>query len=790
MSFATSEVPRGNAAGFKKYFRYDFVSGLLVFLIALPLCLGISLACGYPPLAGIMTAIIGSLLTTFISNSELTIKGPAAGLIVIAVGCIEDFGGDGAVGGFTATDMTAYKMALAVGVAAAVLQILFGALRAGILGEFFPVSAIHGMLAAIGVIIISKQLPIVLGVDARGEPLQLLSRLPEFILEANPAIALMGGTGLLIMFLWPVLQNKWRVLKSAPAPLVVLLVVVPMAMAFDLMHAHSYFLQGHKYQLGEQYLVRMPDRVFGMFEEITFPDFSALRLPSAWKWVFMFFVIGSLESLLSTKAIDVLDPWKRKTNLDRDITAVGIANLASALVGGLPMISEIVRSKANIDNGARTRFADMWHGVFLLVCVALIPMFLHRIPLAALASMLVYTGFRLAHPKEFVHIYHVGREQLVIFVVTVIAVLATDLLIGIAIGIGVKIMFHIFNGAPLSSLFKPYLEITVENENTCRVVAHQSAVFSNWIPFRREIQNLGLAERKNVIVDLADTKFVDHSVMDRLAAMQQDFAQEGLSLVIEGLDRHQQLSRHEFSARKRGLGRARRLTVIADAAHEQWLTEEFVKRGATGYTIIPCVGAGLRNLFDTQRSVTPQVRIEVIVPADVCEAMVTFFRRETRPEHHLTVCLEAVDVLNMEQFKRDEVEGAGYQNLGANRPYVRETDAPRPWSGTWIIHKTRAALEGPARFYRRRKIPSVLRGYGLTPELVREIVDGYHAYAKDDVSSRDGDDSLRDRSGNGNALDAYLEMNYPFLVPQDNAAMRQAVRKFFLEETCQPTGLD
>jgi MFS superfamily sulfate permease-like transporter len=490
-----------------------------------------------------------------------------------------------------------------------------------------------------------------LGVEAKGEPLELLWHLPEFVMEANPAIALIGCVSMLIMFLWPLARKRAGVLKSIPAPMVVLLVVVPMGMAIDLLHSHSYFLQGHKYQLGEQYLVRMPDHVFGMFEELAVPDFSALWLPTAWKWVLMFFVVGSLESLLSAKAVDLIDPWRRKTNLDRDMVAVGVANLATSLVGGLPMISEIVRSKANIDNGARTRFADMWHGVFLLACVALIPTFLHRIPLAALASMLVYTGYRLAHPSEFIHIYHVGREQLIVFVTTLIAVLATDLLIGIAIGIAVKLLIHIANGVPLSSLVKPYLDVTDVDENTCKIVAHESAVFSNWIPFRREIENVGFVQRKNAIVDLSDTKFVDHSVMDKLAAMQEDFAQVGLTLQVTGLDTHQQLSRHARSARKRGLARVRRLTIITDAAHEHWLEEELIKRGVTGYTIIPCLGAGRRRVIGNEAAVNSQVRIEVIVPNDVCEHILAFLRNEIRPEHRTTACVETVEVLRVDQFR-------------------------------------------------------------------------------------------------------------------------------------------
>jgi MFS superfamily sulfate permease-like transporter len=475
---------------------------------------------------------------------------------------------------------------------------------------------------------------------------------------------------MLIMFLWPAVGRRFRPLRLIPAPMVVLLATVPMGMAFDLLHAHSFTLQGHKYQLGEQYLVSMPDRVFGMFDEITFPDFSALSLPQAWKWVFMFFVIGSLESLLSAKAIDLIDPWKRKTNMNRDVVAIGVANLASALVGGLPMISEIVRSKANIDNGARTRFADMWHGVFLLSCVALIPTILHRIPLAALASMLVYTGYRLAHPSEFIHVYHRGREQLIVFVTTLVAVLATDLLIGIGIGIGVKLLIHLLNGVPLNSLFKPYLDVTDQDENTCRIVAHQSAVFTNWIPFRRQIENVGLIQRKNLIVDFSDTKLVDHSVMDKLMAMQREFAQEGLSLAITGLDAHQQLSRHERAARKRALTKIRRLTIVTDAVHEQWLEREFVRCGASGYTVVPCLGAGLRRIAGSETVQNSQVRIEVIVPNEVCERILEFLRRETHPEHHMTACVEVVEVLRIGQFRVDRAERLpGVAGTGVHRDH-------------------------------------------------------------------------------------------------------------------------
>ena len=364
----------------------------------------------------------------------------------------------------------------------------------------------------------------------------------------------------------------------------------------------------------------------------------------------MFFVIGSLESLLSAKAIDLLDPFKRKTNMDRDMVAVGVGNLCAAGVGGLPMISEIVRSKANIDNGARTRFADMWHGIFLLLCVALIPTILHRIPLAALAAMLVYTGYRLAHPNEFIHVWRIGREQFAIFVVTLVSVLATDLLIGIGIGIALKMIIHMINGVPVNALFKPYLEVEDVDDDTSLIVAQESAVFSNWIPFRRQIEQIGLVQRRNLIIDLSGTKLVDHSVMEKLEEMERDFVQEGLTFEVRGLDSLQPLADNAHAARKRGLATVRRITVVADGSLEEWLEREFVKCGATGYTAIPCYGAGRRDLDNGRAEKAAKVRIEVVALPDVCDAILDFLRRDTLPEHHVTACVEAVDVVRIGHF--------------------------------------------------------------------------------------------------------------------------------------------
>jgi MFS superfamily sulfate permease-like transporter len=222
------------------------------------------------------------------------------------------------------------------------------------------------------------------------------------------------------------------------------------------------------------------------------------------------------------------------------------------MIGGLPMISEIVRSRANIDNGAKTKFANLYHGLFLLLAVAFAAGAIRMIPLAALAAMLVYTGFRLAHPREFLHVYKIGREQLVVFVGTLIAVLATDLLIGIFIGIGIELLIQFINGVPLTSLFRPQTEVRQLDERTWLVCPRNSAVFTNWLLIRNKIERYGLAQNMNIVVDLSETRIVDHTVMEKLHQLEHDFAARGIALAIVGLDDHMSFSSHPAAARVRG----------------------------------------------------------------------------------------------------------------------------------------------------------------------------------------------------------------------------------------------
>jgi MFS superfamily sulfate permease-like transporter len=542
VSELVTKPPKGNLAGLSRYWQADLASGFLVFLIALPLCLGIAIASGFPPVAGVFTAIVGGMVAPLFSNSELTVKGPAAGLIVVVLGAMLEFGYTG--GKDLVADATAYRAVLGIGVAAGVIQILFGLFRSGVLGEFFPTAAVHGLLASIGVIIMSKQIHVVVGQSAPGtEPIEWIEAIPHSLLNLNPEIAAIGLTSLVILFGWAWIP--FRRIRSIPPQIVVVLLAMAMGVLFDLTHEHTYTFAGRQYPLGEKYLVNVPSSLFGAFVTPSFG--SALSLTGA-KWVVMFALIGSLESMLSAKAIDLIDPYRRKTDMNRDLLGIGVANTLAACLGGLPMISEIVRSRANIDNGGKTRFANVAHGLFLLLFVALVPWLIHRIPLAALAAMLVFTGFRLASPREFISTYKVGPEHFAVFVCTILGVLATDLLIGIGIGVAVKFAIHLHNGAPLASLLKS--DIGVEKTDSLAIVTvRRSAIFSTWIPLRSRIASC--ADCQTVIVDLADTFLVDHTVMEKLHDLGREFVAQDRVLIVQGLDNHTSFSKHELATRKR-----------------------------------------------------------------------------------------------------------------------------------------------------------------------------------------------------------------------------------------------
>jgi MFS superfamily sulfate permease-like transporter len=524
-------------SAFKPDLRADVISGFLVFLIALPLCLGIAMASGFPPVGGILTAVVGGLFATFLGSAELTIKGPAAGLIVIVLGAVQELGGGDSAAG--------YRRALAVVVVAGGIQLIAGLLRAGKFGEFFPASVVHGMLAAIGVIIISKQVHTALGVSPHEkEPLGLLAEIPHSIATMNPEVAIIGALSLIVLFGAPRLPFRWA--KKVPAPMVVLLLAIPLGMFLGLGHEHTYTLRAHEYAVGPKYLVQLPGSIL---RAVALPDFSHLGTAVSIKYVVMFTLVGSLESLLSAKAVDSLDPKKRHNDLNRDLVATGAGNVIAGLIGGLPMISEIVRSSANISSGATSRWSNFFHGMFLLLFVALVPGLLQQIPLAALGAMLIYTGTRLASPSEFIKTYRIGPEQLLLFVTTLVVTLATDLLVGVGVGMLLKLALHIKNGAPLRSLFRARIDVT-EEDGAVVLRIHDAAVFSNYLGLKSRLDAVDAAAPR-VILDFERTQLVDHTVVEKLDHLVDDWKRAGRSLELRGLHDHEPISSHALAARRK-----------------------------------------------------------------------------------------------------------------------------------------------------------------------------------------------------------------------------------------------
>ena len=538
-------IPKDGFEGLKQNYSSDALSGFLVFLLALPLSLGIAGASDFPPIYGLITAMIGGLVVSFFAGSLLTIKGPAAGLIVIVAGAVSEFGhGNSDLG---------WKLALGAVVVAGVLQVIFGLLKLGSLSDFFPLSAVHGMLAAIGIIIISKQLHILVGMNPlteKGkpmvEPVELIFELKNTILHIfkHMEVDVIGVVSLIIVFCWPLIPIKF--LKKIPSALVVLVVSIPLVILLGV-HNIQEIKNSNGVVIQEAFAPLLEFKkgltdILGV--NVSFDGIS--QTGTFIKFVIMFALVGSLESLLTIKAVDELDSFKRRSNTNKDLIAVGIGNIFAGLIGGLPMISEVARSSANVSNGAKTRWANFFHGVFILLFLIFAVSFSDLIPKTALAAMLIGVGWKLAHPREFGHMAKIGADQIAVFIITIIFTLATDLLIGIAAGIVLKLLLHLGRGVKFRSLFSAKSQIV---GNT--ITVYNAAVFSNFIKVKNKIHSFKFTD--DVILDLSDCVFIDHSVIETLYHIKNDFSTEGGSLTILGIEELKNVgsSTHHLAARRR-----------------------------------------------------------------------------------------------------------------------------------------------------------------------------------------------------------------------------------------------
>lgn len=510
-----------SSSHFANSLKNDLIAGFSVSLIALPLCLGIAFASGFPPVAGLLTAIVGGMLASRISGTFVTISGPAAGLIVISLSAAESLGGAGIETGYAG-----YPYAIAAVLLGGVLVAIFGFLKVGRFGDVFPPAVVKGMLAAIGVTIIVKQFYPALGlISPKGEILHVLLHIPKESINFNPLIAIIAAVSLIILVIHAKLPIKW--IRAIPAALWVLAISIGMSWYFQLGQEHGYNFMGTNYQLDKSFLVQLPNNLLGD-DGIRFPDFSKIGMMTFWVAVISFALVSSVESLLSAKAVDALDPLERKSNLDKDLVAMGSGSAVAGAIGGLPMISEIVRSSANIANGGRTQWANFFHGTFLLLFLLLAKPIIEMIPLSALAAMLVFTGFRLASPKEFKRMAQIGFQELAIFIVTLVGVLATDLIIGVVLGMVFKYILVLSKGMPFKDLFRLIIHVDNTAEETIIIPSTSSLVYTNFLKLKRVLDSVPISA-KHVVLDLKHVLYIDHTTMSHLYAYQRDLESENRS---------------------------------------------------------------------------------------------------------------------------------------------------------------------------------------------------------------------------------------------------------------------
>jgi MFS superfamily sulfate permease-like transporter len=468
--------------------------GLLVFLVALPLCLGIALGSGAPAFSGLIAGIIGGIVVGAISGSHLSVSGPAAGLTVIVAAAI--------------VQLQDYRLFLLAVVLAGAMQIGFGLLKAGRLGEYIPNNVIKGMMAAIGFILIMKQIPHLVGYDhdfegdedfAQLDGENTFSEIIIAFLKITPAAALVGICSLIILMLWEMKSlKKFSFFKWMPGSLVVVIAGLVYTQVTK---------EWENWRMATEHLVNVP--VVASLQEwpqqLQFPDFAGLLQPKVWVVAITLAIVASLESLLGVEAVEKLDPLKRNTPSNLELIAQGCGNMASGIIGGIPVTSVVVRSTANISAGATHKMSTILHGIFLLISVVLFPHLLNAIPLASLAAVLIFVGYKLVKPRIFKDIWDQGKIQFLPFLVTFVAIIATDLLKGIGIGLLVGIYFVIRRN------FKEGVQL-YEHEGNFLLRFQQEVTFLNRPLLKEKIRKI--PSGSSVLLDFSKTERLDQDIRE------------------------------------------------------------------------------------------------------------------------------------------------------------------------------------------------------------------------------------------------------------------------------------
>lgn len=539
MANRQENIPFTGWKGFTHHWRSDVVAAISVSLVTLPLSLAIAVASGIPPIAGLITAVIAGLATTFFRSSALSINGPAAGLIgVVLAAVIAMDDGCGPV--------QAYRYVLAAIIVAGALQVLIGLLKMGRIAEIFPTTVIHGILASIGIIIFAKQMHVAMGTHSDAEnTVGIIKDIFYNIPNINPYIALISGIGIVLLLFHA--RISYKVFHFIPAPVWALAVAVPIVLLYNHLEVNEIAVFGEAFKAPENYLINIPDN---WMEGIVFPDFSKAFTGTFWATVISINLISSVITLAGAKAVDKLDPFKRKTNMNRDLVGVGISSMISGAVGGLPIITVIVRSTVNVHNNAKTKWSNFYHGLFILLFLLFLLPVIQLFPKAALAAVLVITGIKLASPRVFREIYNQGLEQLIFLVSTIIITLYKDPLQGLLGGMAITLIAHLLISRVSITQFVQLIlnSGTRMRENHDGTYTLKVKGIANFLSMLRLT---GMLEKippgASLKIDLSKTRLVDLTFQEKLIDFRRVHRLTGGKVQMIGLNQHIASSNHKLA---------------------------------------------------------------------------------------------------------------------------------------------------------------------------------------------------------------------------------------------------
>ena len=532
-------TPKTGLKGLVENWQSDLIAAVSVSLIALPLSLGIALAAGAPPMAGIISAVVGGVVTTLYRGGHISVNGPAKGVIaVILIGITIMDDGSG----------QAFNYVLAAIVVSGALQVILGLLKLGRLADIFHSSVIHGLLAAIGIIIVAKQIHVALGtyssspiiVDNLADAVRLLP-------DANPFVVIISLVGLALLLFHSKISYKF--FQLLPAPMWVIALSIPFAYAFNFFDNHNLNFLGKTYSLGPELLLDIPNNVM---ESIMFPNFEMIGTIEFWTTVFSLLMITSIESLAIAKAVDKIDPYNRKTDLNKDLTGVGFSTMASGLLGGLPVIAIIIPSTVNVHNGAKTKWSNMYQGLLLLLFIVVLSPIMQQVPLCAFAILLVYTGFKLASPQVFKRIYSHGIEQLIFFISTMVLTLYTNLLVGLFGGLLVALLGHwllskVGLSRFLSMIFQSGSNLVLQPDGKYLLKIRGIANFLAILNINKLLAQIPTGS--DVEIDFSEARLVGTTVLEDLYDFKKVHINSGGEVALRGLDDHVSSTKHKLATK-------------------------------------------------------------------------------------------------------------------------------------------------------------------------------------------------------------------------------------------------